>query len=255
MLFELRSAKGRAPRAGDLRLRPAPKTAPPRPQAHALRRARVHGAGGQLLRAVLDDAEPHARGGRRALREKRVPAQGDLREIQARPRRAPKTCPCPDGAARYRPQSTDFLDISNPRAVLEKQFRTFSCLTVGDQICLPRGARARARLPPPAAVLSSDRRPRRYNNKRFYLEVQEVKPSEAACIIECDCNAHRPGPRALGKGSAARARKRRERPPPRARRSTSTRPWATRSPTTPASGPGRRARRAACRTSPRRRRP
>ena len=108
---------------------------------------------------------------------------------------------------------------------------------------------------PPAAVLSSDRRPRRYNNKRFYLEVQEVKPSEAACIIECDCNARRPGPRALGKGSAARARKRRERPPPRARRSTSTRPWATRSPTTPASGPGRRARRAACRTSPRRRRP
>lgn len=49
-----------------------------------------------------------------------------------------------DGAARYRPQSTDFLDISNPRAVLEKQFRTFSCLTVGDQICLPR-ARPRPR--------------------------------------------------------------------------------------------------------------
>jgi len=28
----------------------------------------------------------------------------------------------------------------------------------------------------------------RYNNKRYYLEVQEVKPQEAACIIECDCN-------------------------------------------------------------------
>mmetsp|Transcript_2461 Transcript_2461/g.8247 ORF Transcript_2461/g.8247 Transcript_2461/m.8247 type:complete len:297 (+) Transcript_2461:108-998(+) len=64
---------------------------------------------------------------------------------------------------KFKPQSTDFLDISNPRAVLEKQFRTFSCLTVGDQICLP------------------------YNDKRFYLEVQEVKPREAACIIECDC--------------------------------------------------------------------
>ena len=49
------------------------------------------------------------------------------------------------GAARYRPQSTDFLDISNPRAVLEKQFRTFSCLTVGDQICLPRARPRRAR--------------------------------------------------------------------------------------------------------------
>jgi len=66
---------------------------------------------------------------------------------------------------KFKPQSSDFLDISNPRAVLEKQLRTFSCVTVGDQICLP------------------------YNNKRFYLEVQEVKPKEAACIIECDCNA------------------------------------------------------------------
>lgn len=65
---------------------------------------------------------------------------------------------------KFKPQSTDFLDISNPRAVLEKQLRTFSCVTAGDQICLP------------------------YNNKRYYLEVQEVKPQEAACIIECDCN-------------------------------------------------------------------
>jgi len=65
---------------------------------------------------------------------------------------------------KFKPQSTDFLDISNPRAVLEKQLRTFSCVTVGDQICLP------------------------YNNKRYYLEVQEVQPQDAACIIECDCN-------------------------------------------------------------------
>jgi ubiquitin fusion degradation protein 1 len=28
----------------------------------------------------------------------------------------------------------------------------------------------------------------RYNNKRYYLEVQEVQPQDAACIIECDCN-------------------------------------------------------------------
>jgi len=66
---------------------------------------------------------------------------------------------------KFKPQSSDFLDISNPRAVLEKQLRAFSCVTVGDQICLP------------------------YNNKRFYLEVQDVKPKDAACIIECDCNA------------------------------------------------------------------
>merc|ERR1719482_899169 len=83
---------------------------------------------------------------------------------------------------KFKPQSTDFLDISNPRAVLEKQFRTFSCLTVGDQICLP------------------------YNDKRFYLEVQEVKPREAACIIECDCEARPPAPRARPFPRAARFR-------------------------------------------------
>merc|ERR1719181_708688 len=65
---------------------------------------------------------------------------------------------------KFKPQSVDFLDISNPRAVLEKQLRMFSCVTTGDQICLP------------------------YNDKRFYIEVVEVKPKEAACIIECDCN-------------------------------------------------------------------
>mmetsp|Transcript_19387 Transcript_19387/g.60969 ORF Transcript_19387/g.60969 Transcript_19387/m.60969 type:complete len:307 (-) Transcript_19387:187-1107(-) len=65
---------------------------------------------------------------------------------------------------KFKPQSVDFLDISNPRAVLERQLRTFSCVTVGDQICLP------------------------YNGKRYYLEVQEVQPGDAACIIETDCN-------------------------------------------------------------------
>ena len=65
---------------------------------------------------------------------------------------------------KFQPQHTDFLQISNPRAVLERQLRTFSCVTVGDQICIP------------------------YNDRRYYLEVREVKPQEAACIIECDCN-------------------------------------------------------------------
>ncbi|KAJ1462464.1 ubiquitin fusion degradation protein UFD1-domain-containing protein [Pelagophyceae sp. CCMP2097] len=65
---------------------------------------------------------------------------------------------------KFKPQSTDFLEISNPRAVLERALRMFSCVTQGDQICLP------------------------YNDKRYYLEVVEVKPSLAACIIECDCN-------------------------------------------------------------------
>jgi len=82
---------------------------------------------------------------------------------------------------KFKPQSSDFLDISNPRAVLEKQLRTFSCVTVGDQICLPLGTVS-------CCVQLVLQITCRYNNKRFYLEVQEVKPKEAACIIECDCN-------------------------------------------------------------------
>ncbi|DAZ94840.1 TPA: hypothetical protein N0F65_012529 [Lagenidium giganteum] len=64
---------------------------------------------------------------------------------------------------KIRPQSQDFLDISNPRAVLEASLRKFSCMTIGDTICL------------------------KYNNKNFMLDVREVRPGPAACIIETDC--------------------------------------------------------------------
>lgn len=64
---------------------------------------------------------------------------------------------------KLRPQSQDFLDISNPRAVLEGSLRKFSCMTIGDTICL------------------------KYNNKNYMLDVREVKPAPAACIIETDC--------------------------------------------------------------------
>jgi len=65
---------------------------------------------------------------------------------------------------KFKPQSMDFLDITNPRAVLERALRSFSCVTKGDTICIP------------------------YNSKKYYLEVCEVKPADAACIIETDCN-------------------------------------------------------------------
>ena len=39
------------------------------------------------------------------------------------------------------PQSTDFLEISNHKAVLEKSLRSFSCVTKGDQICFPYNGR------------------------------------------------------------------------------------------------------------------
>mmetsp|Transcript_40670 Transcript_40670/g.95481 ORF Transcript_40670/g.95481 Transcript_40670/m.95481 type:complete len:332 (+) Transcript_40670:760-1755(+) len=65
---------------------------------------------------------------------------------------------------KLQPQHVDFLEISNPRAVLEHALRSYSCVTKGDVICLP------------------------YNNKNYHLELKEVKPQDAACIIETDCN-------------------------------------------------------------------
>ena len=54
----------------------------------------------------------------------------------------------------------DFLDISNPKAVLEMTLRGFSCLTRGDCICL------------------------HYNNKKYYIDIIEAKPqvSTTPCI-------------------------------------------------------------------------
>jgi len=65
---------------------------------------------------------------------------------------------------KIQPQSVDFLDITNHRAVLERQLRNFSCVTKGDHLCIP------------------------HNDRKYYLEIKEVKPSDAACIIETDCN-------------------------------------------------------------------
>lgn len=64
---------------------------------------------------------------------------------------------------KFRPQSVDFLEISNPRAVLEKTLRNYTCVTSGDQICI------------------------QYLSKKLYLEVVEVKPGGAASIVETDC--------------------------------------------------------------------
>lgn len=65
---------------------------------------------------------------------------------------------------KLQPQSTDFLEISNPRAVLEHALRNYSCVTVHDIIQIP------------------------YNNKNYHFELKVVEPSPAACIIETDCN-------------------------------------------------------------------
>lgn len=63
---------------------------------------------------------------------------------------------------KFQAQSVDFLKINNPRAVLEVTLRKFTCLTKGDMICLP------------------------YAGTKYHLEVTEVKPNEAASIVESD---------------------------------------------------------------------
>jgi ubiquitin fusion degradation protein 1 len=65
---------------------------------------------------------------------------------------------------KLQPHSKDFLDISNPRAVLETTLRNFSCLSVGDTI------------------------PIQYNNRKYFIDIVEAKPADAISVIETDCN-------------------------------------------------------------------
>lgn len=64
--------------------------------------------------------------------------------------------------SKFQPQSEDFLDITNPKAVLENALRNFACLTTGDIIAIE------------------------YNNKIYELCVLEAQPGRAVSIIECD---------------------------------------------------------------------
>ena len=66
--------------------------------------------------------------------------------------------------SKFQPQSVDFLDITNPKAVLENALRNFACLTAGDVIAID------------------------YNNKVYEVCVLETKPGHAVSIIECDIN-------------------------------------------------------------------
>lgn len=66
--------------------------------------------------------------------------------------------------SKFQPQSVDFLDITNPKAVLENELRSFACLTTGDVIAI------------------------NYNDRLYELCVLETKPGPAVSIIECDMN-------------------------------------------------------------------
>ncbi len=66
--------------------------------------------------------------------------------------------------ARFQPHSSDFLDLTNQKAVLESRLRNFACLSTGDTIVI------------------------HYNNKTYELSVLETKPANAVSVIECDLN-------------------------------------------------------------------
>jgi len=55
-----------------------------------------------------------------------------------------------------------FLELSDPRAVLEYTLRSFSCVTIGDKLHFD------------------------YNSKEYIMEIIDVKPKKACCIIEAD---------------------------------------------------------------------
>ncbi|KAI6187230.1 hypothetical protein M3Y98_00220200 [Aphelenchoides besseyi] len=66
--------------------------------------------------------------------------------------------------AKFKPTSTDFLEITNPRAMLEVELRKFACLTKGDIVSV------------------------QYNDQVLQFQVMALKPGNAVTIIECDMN-------------------------------------------------------------------
>lgn len=76
------------------------------------------------------------------------------------------SCDLPNGRfVKLEPQLPDFLDISDPKAVLENALRNFSTLTVGDTVEID------------------------YNDSRFGIKVLEVKPEgphQSICVVETD---------------------------------------------------------------------
>lgn len=64
----------------------------------------------------------------------------------------------------FRPQSTEFLKLQNPKVILEKKLRCFSALTKGDTIVI------------------------KHAENQYYIDVIEVQPGDAISIIETDLN-------------------------------------------------------------------
>ncbi|PAN32208.1 hypothetical protein PAHAL_5G471300 [Panicum hallii] len=64
---------------------------------------------------------------------------------------------------KLQPHTTDFLDVSHHKELLEYNFRKFICLTAGETIVVTEGER------------------------RYYLDVLEARPADAVRTIDTDC--------------------------------------------------------------------
>jgi len=89
--------------------------------------------------------------------------------------------------AKFQPHSVEFLDMTNPKAVLEARLRNFACLSKDDVIAI------------------------QYNDKVYEMSVLETKPANAVSVIECDLNVdfappvgyQEPKPGTSGRASSA----------------------------------------------------
>ncbi|KAL3500779.1 hypothetical protein ACH5RR_039872 [Cinchona calisaya] len=82
--------------------------------------------------------------------------QGDLVII--------KNVSLPNGTyVKLQPHTANFINLTNPKAVLERTLKKYTCLTSGDTITI------------------------NHNDKKFFIDVLETKPGNAISIIETDC--------------------------------------------------------------------
>lgn len=60
------------------------------------------------------------------------------------------------------PHETAFIDLANPKAILEKELRNYACLTKGETISIW------------------------YGGREFQIDIVETRPQNAICVIEAD---------------------------------------------------------------------
>ena len=91
--------------------------------------------------------------------------------------------------SKFQPLSTDFLDITNPKAILENALRNFACLTTGGTILVLLklfDLNFMRNLKFTNSFQFADVIAIRYNEKTYELRVLETRPGNAVSIIECD---------------------------------------------------------------------